>query len=362
MSKKILSLALVVVMLMSMFAFTTSAADIPSGKIGIRVESNAYVGMPAGEEVTFKFYFVVPDDLDLDTYKHGTGTIPVVFTEGFALNTDGSSAIDAHDARTWGIFYQEYLADSTAVSIASSAKTTAINYANTDDSTRTWKDACLVQMGYNKDNGYSNSTGMRLDRETELFSLSFTTTKTITAEDAIIVPASSYGKSLKIAYNESNRNKNYAAEAVVLDDNTSYPLNVTHETTMGQMKDWDNNVGPFNGGLVGKISNLNLTFNETTKTCNELEKIEVSITPAGGTTTTKEAYTVYKQNDGSYWFRAVVNNMTITDETVLTCQYKVYYDHDNDDSTAAKVCESPEFEVTAKAIYDKALGNFKTNG
>lgn len=124
---------------------------------------------------------------------------------------------------------------------------------------------------------------------------------------------------------------------------------VAHDKTMGQMKSWASLTGPFNGGLVGRISNLDLTF-DANDNCNEIKKIEVTITTSGGSTSA-EAYTVYKQADGSYLFRAVIKNMTITDEETLTCTYAVTKADDT-------VIYSDPFTTTAKQMYDTALANY----
>lgn len=124
---------------------------------------------------------------------------------------------------------------------------------------------------------------------------------------------------------------------------------VAHDKTMGQMKSWASLTGPFNGGLVGRISNLDLTFDENDN-CNEIKKIEVTIATSTGPKSA-EAYTVYKQADGSYLFRAVIKNMPITDEETLTCTYAVTRADDT-------VIYSDPFTTTAKQMYETALANY----
>lgn len=309
MSKRVLSLALVVVMLMSMFAFSTSAADLTTGQIGIRVESNAYVGMPAGEEVTFKVYYVVPDDLDLTTYKHGIGNTPVAFTSGFALNTNLGSAINAKDARTWGASYADFFADSN-VSTTAAYQTKVKDYAAQDDATKTWTGACVVQMGYNSSNGYSNSTGFTLDPDCEVFSLSFITTATITKDDAIIVPASAYNTTyFKIAYNANLKNNVYAAENVVIEDNVAVPAakKVYHVKNQIQWADKANN--KVNLGIVCgfDIADIGIKFENGTST--NVSSVGVTATINGVTDTYTERF-VYSAKEGTaYYFRAVIGNV-----------------------------------------------------
>ncbi len=368
MSKKILSLALVVVMLMSMFAFSTSAADLTSGQIGLRVESNAYVGMPAGEEVEFKVYYVVPDDLDLDTYRQAIGNISVAFTDAFELNDPDKTAVKANGARQWGASYVDYLKASSNVSITATYQKNIKNYATSDDSTRTWAAACQVGMGYNTDNGYSDAVGFPIDPDCEIFTLSFLTTREVTADDAIIVPKSACANAtyLKLAKSEGGKAVVYTADNIVMTDNIAVPaapatLNPTvkHIDTMGQMKNWAKGQFPFNAGLVGQISDLPLTFDGDNQ-CAELKKIEVSITTEAGTTTS-QAYQVYKVNDTTWNFRAVIYGLTaeqVQNDEVMSCQYTIYVDHDGDASTEPKAFTSDVFETSIKAIYDEACDEY----
>lgn len=220
MSKKILSLALVVVMLMSMFAFATNAADLTTGQIGIRVETNAYVGMPEGEEVLFKFYYVVPDDLDLDSYRHALGNVAVAYTDGFKLDT--TSITQAKDAREWGASYADVFKDAN-VTITAAYSNGIVATATGDDAGKGWTKGVMVQQAYNSDN-YSNATGYPIDPECEVFSLRFVTTRTITASDSIGVPAGALGsKYFKICYADTGKAIAYDAANVVLTDNTAYP-------------------------------------------------------------------------------------------------------------------------------------------
>ena len=98
MSKKILSLAVAVLMLVSVFAVSASAFSSSSYpttasdglyEMGIRLVTNAYVGMPAGETVTVKAYFVTPDDMSVNP------TISNVQTGVAAFKASGADYIIA---------------------------------------------------------------------------------------------------------------------------------------------------------------------------------------------------------------------------------------------------------------------------
>ena len=103
MSKKILSLALVVVMLMSMFAFSTSAVDLSAGQVAIKVVSDAKVGAPAGTVVTVKAYYVLPAGEE-DT-QFAIGNISLGYNnEVFSVEENAFEA----GTFAWGSTYANY--------------------------------------------------------------------------------------------------------------------------------------------------------------------------------------------------------------------------------------------------------------
>ena len=239
MSKKILSLALVVVMLMSMFAFATNAADLTTGQIGLRVESDAYVGMPAGEVVTFKVYYVAPDDLDLDSYRHAIGNIAVAYTDGFTVNTTSTKPADVSDARTWGASYADVFKTSSAVNMTTTMSNNILKkVVGSADESKGWDAALQVQQLY-EGSTYTTSTGYALDPECEIFSLSFVTTRTITADDSIGLPVGAYGQSFfKVNYLNRSTLKSiaYTAANVDLSEATAYPGAAPMEKVTGKIR------------------------------------------------------------------------------------------------------------------------------
>lgn len=236
MSKKILSLALVVVMLMSMFVFAANAADLTTGQIGIRVESDAYVGMPAGEIVTFKFYYVLPEGTDLETYRQAAATTAVAYTDGFKIN---STKANATDARAWGASYEAVFNPSGAVTTTATVSNNIIKLFNDDDKAKGWTSALQVQQTYLSGGSYKALTGYPVDPECEVFSLEFVTTRTITDSDSIGIPAGAYGSNyFKMNYwtSPTKTSTMYTADNAVLTDNTAYPGAAPLEKVTGKIR------------------------------------------------------------------------------------------------------------------------------
>lgn len=127
---------------------------------------------------------------------------------------------------------------------------------------------------------------------------------------------------------------------------------VTHAKTMGQMADWtDTTATTFNAGFVGKISNLDVEFDANDDECTTIESIVVEIT-RGDVTLTGNAYQLYAQADGSYLFRAVVKNAAISDTEAISYKYIVTL-ADGSELTY----ESTE-DTSFNAIYNTAKANY----
>ena len=118
MSKKILSLALVVVMLLSICSITANAA-VGSGKsVGIRVETDAKIGAPAGSLVNVSVYYEFPEGTD--EVQMAVGNIALGYDNTvYATNTDRSAGASlADDARTWGVDIAPYMKSTAHVTDA----------------------------------------------------------------------------------------------------------------------------------------------------------------------------------------------------------------------------------------------------
>lgn len=362
MSKKILSLALVVVMLMSTFALTAFAASGPLDSIGLKVVSNATAGMKAGEEVTVSVYYTVPDGADLSDYLHNASNIVLAYTDAYELNTDAPNSTDSYDARTWGASYADYFNEQDFVNTKTALFTTYAKSFTDNDKAKGWDSVVLVQQTPNTTNGYNSTSGYALDTDCEVFSLSFITTREVTADDTIGVPEASVTKGwTKICYiATTGKNGQYtkSTDVITLGEAVAAPAaeaKVEHEKTMGQMSNWtDATATTFNAGLVGRISNLDIKFDDNNDECETITDIIVSIT-YGDKTLTGNAYQLYEQADGSYLFRAVVRGADIADTTEFSYEYIVTLSDGS--KLTYKSTENTSFSEiynTAKANYDAA--------
>ena len=126
-------------------------------------------------------------------------------------------------------------------------------------------------------------------------------------------------------------------------------VTVESKGTMAHMNNWeDTEATTYTAGLVGQINGLALTFNETTGECNEIKEIKVTIE---GSEQVGYAYKVYKVNDTTYQFRAILLDAPKTGTTALKYTFHVKLADDT-----VVTCSD---ETTAKAIFDTAYAKYQ---
>ena len=265
MSKKVLSLALAVVMLISVFAFSATAANTTvettfpgTSQCGFRVVSNAYVGMPAGETVYAKVYYVFPAGTDFTTYLHSITNVVVAYTDAFQYQTDVVNGTTAYEGRTWGESYASYFKVDSGVNNKTTTQNTIMTNIskNTADAAMGWDSAIIVQQGIDTNSGLPTTGAHTVDPYCEVFTLEFVTTRVIEADDSIGVPASSLAKQTAVKYiNSSNRAVAYTAANLVADENAKSLVVAGDDTATAKMRP-GTEAGTVDLGLTGTVNAL----------------------------------------------------------------------------------------------------------
>lgn len=216
MSKKILSIALAVVMLFSVLACTAGAANTTvtttfpaEGQCGFRVVTDAYVGQPAGEEVTVKVYWVLPVGTDYSSYLQNLGNVIIAYTDGFTYNTASPDSATAYDGRTFGESYANYVKAAGTVNVKSTYSSGIINKLSASDQVYGWDSAMLIQLAIDTANTTTNA-GWLVDPDCEIFSLSFTTAREITADDSFGIPSNTIGSTTKASSTTGSKTTYYS--------------------------------------------------------------------------------------------------------------------------------------------------------
>lgn len=309
MSKKILSFALAVVMLISVFAFSASAAApvttvFPTeGQIGYRVVSNAYVGMPAGSTVTVKVFHVVPDSLDLETYRQGSGNIVLCYNSDYYT-------VDA-ESRVWGAPYE-------AMKPAAKINDLPTFWTNTVSKQVTvegYNAAVLVALAWNTELGYSASTGFVVDPYTELFSINFTTNKTLDENAILGIDPGTVGKTTTSSYRDTVNKKTiqYKENIVVSEGSPDAPVVAVNEYADLKIRNNAADANKVDLGITGEFKNVSfpVEFGANGTTCTNLSAIGVQVRMNGTIVTADcdgDLNYIYPTADG-YKFRAAVTGI-----------------------------------------------------
>lgn len=346
MSKKILSLALAVVMLVSVFTIAASATTFPaSGEIGLRVVTDAYVGMAEGETVTAKVYVVFPDDTDFDTYRQGLSNVMLFYTDAFEY-VDGS--------RTWGPYTNGFIKDAAQVTTpTTTVLNNAINKFTDADKARGWTDARIFAQAYEQGTTASPTTGYAVNPYDEMFTVEFTTTRTLLASDSIGVPTSTIGSQSKIQYiNSSSRTTAYKATAVIGDEfvEGAAHLNVSDASTFLLRNNADD-ANALDVGVRATFMDAAFPVTFTGAVCNELDNIGIEARVNGEVKARESAALnfIYRNaTDDGYDF---VGAVTGVDDLDAKIEIRAYFIADGTTYYSNWVA------VCANLRYDDAVSN-----
>lgn len=357
MSKKILSIALAVVMLFSVLACTVGAANTDAsdtvfpteGKGGFRVVTDAYVGMPAGQEVTVKVYWVHPVGTDYKTFLQNSGNVVLAYNgDAFKYNTT-STTTTGYDGRTWGSAYEYYLDPVGNVNVGATYSNNIIKALKGNDANQGWTKAMLVQLKLNGQNSIGSYDGWLVDPDCEIFSLSFTTNREIKATDSIGLPS---GKSGFVTTN-GTKNTTYTAANIILSEAIAKANVVTvNETATAKMRP-GTAAGTVDLGLTGTVNALSFNAGkEWGAGCYVAPNLKYVGAQArvNGVVSAGESTCIYETNDG-FNYRAAITGI---DAAGLGAQIEVRtYITDVNDNTYF----SNWMYIDAADVHTNAVGN-----
>ena len=142
---------------------------------------------------------------------------------------------------------------------------------------------------------------------------------------------------------------NYGLGTCTFTVSSAPAVTVEAKDPMAHMNNWeDTEATTYTAGLVGQINGLALTFDETTGECDQIKEIKVTVE---GSDKVGYAYKVYKVNDTTYQFRAILLDTPKTGTAALKYTFHVKL---ADGSTVT--CSD---ETTAKEIFDAAYGRYQ---
>lgn len=259
MSKKVLSIALAVVMLFSVLACTAGAANTTvtttfpaEGQIGFRVVTDAYVGMPAGETVNAKVYWVHPVGTDYSSFLQSIGNVVIAHTDAFAY---------VADSRAWGEGYADVMLATSNVNVGDAYSNGIINKLATTDQAYGWDRAMLVQVQV--DTNVTNATkGFNIDGDSEIFSLQFTTTREVTEDDSFGLPSHLIGTQTTISYTSGTKVTRVAKADIIFSEGVA-KANVVAGDDTATAKMRPNGAGKVDLGITGTVKTVSFNPGKT---------------------------------------------------------------------------------------------------
>lgn len=269
MSKKILSMALAVIMLISVFAFSASAANTTvtttfpeAGYCGYRVVTDAYVGMPAGEQVTVKVYWVLPYGADRPV-KMSSGNCVIAYNSAaYTYNTDNDGDTSAaYDGRTWGAAYKNIFGATAGVNTGPTYTNNIMGKLTDAEKAYGWTKVAGVAYTFSTNSGTTPQEGLDCDYDCEIFSLSFTTQRTITANDVFGIPNSTLGGMTKASYSNGTKQIHYAKKLV--NSEPAVPATSSVNETSGAKFRMSSEAGKVDLGITGTVKTVSLDPGKT---------------------------------------------------------------------------------------------------
>ena len=360
MVKKILSIALAVVMLFSVLACTVGAANTTvtttfpanADQVGFRVVTDAYVGQPAGETVTVKVYWVHAVGTDYSSFLQSIGNVVLCYTDAFQYATEGQTN-DA-SGRTWGEAYAPYFKPAAVTNAGDTYSNSVITKLNTADQPYGWDRAMLVQLTVDT-SVTTAAKGFPLDPDCEIFSLEFTTTREVTADDIVGIPSHLVGSTVTASYSTGSKQVKWTAANIVNNEFAVPAVVANSDTATAKMRP-GSEAGTVDLGITGAVNALSFTagkeFVAGAYQAPNLSAVGVQVR-VNGVVAAAEGKCIYETADG-FQYRPAITGI---DAEGLGAQIEVRtYITDANGNTYF----SNWMFIDATTVHDNAVGNGMT--
>lgn len=304
MSKKILSMILAVMILVSAFSISAFAITAPAeGSVGIYVENDAKVGQDSGV-VTAKVYWVFPEGTDFDTYLAQIGNIVLGY----------NNAKYEYVSREWSPRLDEFIkSDASYAGERPNLWKALGNGSKLTEAEKSYGYNCALQLQMpldltkGADVGVGAKTGFTLTPEEDtkvlVATLKFNVKAALTANDVMGVIEATLNSQTQVK--KSDGKKDTKLNAVI--SGIAVPAGETYKVFDGDVKIRRNadNSAKYDLGFTGsfKKSDFPVVFNDA-GTATNLTKVGVVVTVDGETREYTDRF-VYETADG-YQFRAVL--------------------------------------------------------
>ena len=317
MSKKILSLALVVVMLFSMFAITSNA-ELSSGQVGLYLTTNATEDTLKGETIWVKLYIDVPEAMNF-AYNNIT-----IAWNSAAYKPACTNQTKVNDAIEMGSSYADTMKGVDAVSHTTTAGKGALLEA--DKTAYGWDSAVQFQLA-GPGNGYTSTTGFPVEPGySEILTMYFETQKDLDAADIIGFPMAAYNTKSQFKLQTMERNNtgskaNVAvANLVVVNAAPAAPTAPTYDVYKLADSKKHATGDSFTTASFFAFKDIDPKFDAANKS-EHIESITATITANGNPVAAEDIPVirfVYDLGEGEYGFRVILKNVAANAEISIT--------------------------------------------
>lgn len=322
MSKKILSLALALIMALSVCAIAASALDLATGTYGFKVESTATPGQKDGTvDVTFSYQF--PKGFDAASYKMQAGSnttfvynstkYEFVDYEWLVTNSSGDVVFKYNAPTMTAGLYTQLAGKYTATDTANAAK-----YG--------WDSICLIASAFDttSQSECTSTTGAPLNvdanNEAAYLKVTFNVLKELTADDVIGIPEATVTamKNTKMMYRDGNKNVTVTPANLVLTDAYAAPK-AAYKVFDGAVKIRKNAADntKYDLGFTGSFEDFEPEFDEN-GTSATIKSVGCEVTINGVTNTYTDRYVYEGTSYGKYAFRVAVGAFGPLDTTEVS--------------------------------------------
>lgn len=340
MSKKILSFALAVVMLISVFACSASAVDLTSGEYAYRMTTDAYVNQEVGTTVKAYLYFDYASDIDFNTYRQGLGNTAIGYNGDYFTCT----------GYEWCEPYSGYFADKTLNTGIFGNFTLSAN-----DTANGYTKGFLFNMGYDteKQTDYTSKTGFPIVEHAPIACFEFEVIKKLDDTAKIGIVEGAYNKQMKFNY-FTTKNNTVALAKLDLTQAVTNPHVVTiNEAANIKVRPNAADATKMDIGFTGEFTNssFEVAFKQNGWTCDNLTEVGFDAKVNGVSQKATDNF-IYPTDNG-YKFRAVLSGVTAdTKDAKIECRMYI--------TTTNGTYYSDWLYITPDAAHTTGVGNGMT--
>lgn len=304
MSKKILSIFLAVLMVVSILAVSASAFSLPAtGQGGIYVESDAVIGQNSGT-VTAKVYWVYPE---------GTNSVDILANTNIVIGYNSAKYSYVAGSRVYSDKVNQYLkTDASYCAVKATMWNALSGKLSTNDVAYGYDTPVQIQGMVSTTAASSVKYGVTIACDGAaprilVATLKFSVLDTLTESDAIgVIDGSITGGQTVMKFSNG---KTSGTKMIVNNCGAAIPSEVANKAV--QIK--DNGDGTYALGFVGTFvpATIDPAFDAVTHVSATLESVGVTIAVEGASEPiTATTDTVYDDADNSgYKFRAILGNL-----------------------------------------------------